>query len=573
MASFSSYAIGGQTMISDIQAFPTTDGIFVVWNVTEMIPNCLGFALFRQEKGKAAAVVDTWVGFEDQAKDHREGEHRPSTEWPVQKTSWTDFTAPADADVRYGVVAVLKKGDTEVQVAATAPALWTKYVSAEPSGPLAPWFNRGTISAQWLSRAIGHDPKPAQTLEKAIATKGNKIREFLKGALGARLLKLLADAKTDKRDIYLALYELNDPELITALCAMKAKAHVVLGNSTGKADATAKDTEKNATVLKKAGVDIVRRKIAPARYAHNKFVVFCDKAGNAERVWTGSTNWTRTGLCTQNNNGLEIADAEIADAYLKHWDIIYKAKSTIPKTLGKTGDHEWDFTIANSSASVWFTPTSKSGDLAQATKLIEDAEHGVVCLMLNPGNNGLLGPVLQKAQDTALYVRGVLNNFPAQGKDSPKDELKLLTSDGDHQVFKGKQLTDVIRPAGIDASADWWEREIKNTGKFMIAVHSKVIVLDPAGKNPVVMTGSHNFSDRASTKNDDNLVIIRGDNNLALTYAARIVSIYGTYRWQAWRNTPEGQKDKGLKRSDAWLSNRIGKGWAETETLFWLGKT
>jgi phosphatidylserine/phosphatidylglycerophosphate/cardiolipin synthase-like enzyme len=151
--------------------------------------------------------------------------------------------------------------------------------------------------------------------------------------------------------------------------------------------------------------------------------------------------------------------------------------------------------------------------------------------------------------------------------------LKLLTSDGDHEVFKGKQLADVIRPAGIDASADWWEREIKNTGKFMIAVHSKVIVLDPAGKNPVVMTGSHNFSDRASTKNDDNLVIIRGDNNLALTYAARIVSIYGTYRWQAWRNTPEGQKDKGLKRSDAWLSNRIGKGWAETETLFWLGKT
>jgi phosphatidylserine/phosphatidylglycerophosphate/cardiolipin synthase-like enzyme len=138
-------------------------------------------------------------------------------------------------------------------------------------------------------------------------------------------------------------------------------------------------------------------------------------------------------------------------------------------------------------------------------------------------------------------------------------------------VFKGKQIADVIRPAGIDASADWWEREIKNTGKFMIAVHSKVIVIDPAGKNPVVMTGSHNFSDRASTKNDDNLVIIRGDNQLALTYAARIVSIYGTYRWQAWRNTPQGQQDKGLKRSDVWLSNRIGKGWAETETQFWLG--
>jgi hypothetical protein len=172
---------------------------------------------------------------------------------------------------------------------------------------------------------------------------------------------------------------------------------------------------------------IVRRKIAPSRYAHNKFVVFCDADGAPERVWTGSTNWTRTGLCTQNNNGLEIADAKIADAYHKHWQIIYQAKSTTPKTLATTGDHEWDLTVAKSNASVWFTPTSKSGDLAQATKLIAGAEHGVVCLMLNPGNNGLLGPVLEKAADAKLYVRGVLNNFPAQGKDSPKDQLQLLT--------------------------------------------------------------------------------------------------------------------------------------------------
>jgi phosphatidylserine/phosphatidylglycerophosphate/cardiolipin synthase-like enzyme len=559
-------------MISAIQAFPTTDGIFVVWNVTDMIPNCLGFALYRGEKGKAApVVVDTWVGFEDQAQGHKQGEHRPSTEWPVQKTSWTDFTAPADSLVRYGVVPVLKDGATGVKPAAKAPDLWTDYVSAKPSGPLAAWFNRGTISAQWLARAIGGDPKSQQTLDKAISTKGNKIRDFLKGALGARLLELLTEAKGKKRDIYVALYELNDPELIAALCAMKGKAHVVLGNSTGKSDATAKETEKNATVLKKAKVDIARRKIAPRRYAHNKFVVFCDDAGKPERVWTGSTNWTRTGLCTQNNNGLEITDADLAAAYFKHWGVIYKAESTTPKTLATDDDHEWDFPIAETKTSVWFTPTSKSGDLAQATKLIEAAEHGVVCLMLNPGDNGLLGPVLEKAADPKLYIRGVLNNFPAQGKDSPKDELTLLTSDGEHQTFKGKQIADVIKPAAIDASADWWQRELKNTGKFMIAVHSKVIVIDPAGKNPVVMTGSHNFSDRASTKNDDNLVIIQGDNRLALTYAARVVSIYGTYRWQAWRNSPEGKKDKGLKRSDDWLKNRIGQGWAETETRFWLG--
>ncbi len=59
-------------MISNIQAFPTTDGIFVAWNATEMIPNCLGFALYRRETGKAATVVNTWVGFEDQEQAHKQ---------------------------------------------------------------------------------------------------------------------------------------------------------------------------------------------------------------------------------------------------------------------------------------------------------------------------------------------------------------------------------------------------------------------------------------------------------------------------------------------------------------------
>lgn len=560
-------------MISNIQAFPTTDGIFIVWNVPKMIPDCLGFALYRQEKGGSTTVVETWVGFDDEVEQHKQGEHRPSTEWPVQKTSWTDFTAPPKGLVRYGVVPVLRDGEKGLKLGAKTPNLWTDYVSSEPTGLLAPWFNRGTISAQWLSRAIGAKPTSAQTLEKAISTPGNKIRDFLKGALGARLLALLAEARENKVDIYLALYELNDPELVAALCAMKGTAHVVLGNSTGKSDATAEDTDKNAGVLKRANVDVVRRNIAPARYAHNKFVVFCDGAGNPQRAWTGSTNWTRTGLCTQNNNGLEITDRDVAKAYLDHWKVLYKAASTTPKSLATDGDHGLDFSVAKAKTSIWFTPTTKSGDLAQATKLIGDAEYGVVCLMLNPGNDGLLGPILEKAKDPRLYVRGVVNDFPAQGRDSPRDQLNLLTSDGDHQVFKGKQIADVIRPAAIDASGDWWGREIKNTGKFMVAVHSKVIVLDPAGKNPVVMTGSHNFSRRASTKNDDNLLIVQGDSQLAFAYAARVVSIYGTYRWQAWRNTPAGKKDKGLKRSDSWLRDRIGHGWAETETRFWLGKT
>ena len=62
--------------------------------------------------------------------------------------------------------------------------------------------------------------------------------------------------------------------------------------------------------LLKKGVDVqVARKdrfISPGALGHNKFLVRTDKKGKPISVWTGSTNWAPTGLCTQVNNGILI---------------------------------------------------------------------------------------------------------------------------------------------------------------------------------------------------------------------------------------------------------------------------
>ena len=63
-------------------------------------------------------------------------------------------------------------------------------------------------------------------------------------------------------------------------------------------------------------------------------------------------------------------------------------------------------------------------------------------------------------------------------------------------------------------------------------IHSKVVVLDPFGPNPVVMTGSHNLGPRASVKNDDNLNLISGAPELAAAYATHIIAVYNAYRWR-----------------------------------------
>jgi phosphatidylserine/phosphatidylglycerophosphate/cardiolipin synthase-like enzyme len=56
-------------------------------------------------------------------------------------------------------------------------------------------------------------------------------------------------------------------------------------------------------------------------------------------------------------------------------------------------------------------------------------------------------------------------------------------------------------------------------------------VVDPFGKNPVVMTGSHNLGPKASGKNDDNLLIVEGADGLASEYALNILGVFSHYKW------------------------------------------
>jgi phosphatidylserine/phosphatidylglycerophosphate/cardiolipin synthase-like enzyme len=50
--------------------------------------------------------------------------------------------------------------------------------------------------------------------------------------------------------------------------------------------------------------------------------------------------------------------------------------------------------------------------------------------------------------------------------------------------------------------------------------HNKVIVIDPHGAHPVLVTGSFNFTQTAQRGNAENVLIVRGDADLAQRYAA-----------------------------------------------------
>ena len=127
-------------------------------------------------------------------------------------------------------------------------------------------------------------------------------------------------------------------------------------------------------------------------------------------------------------------------------------------------------------------------------------------------------------------------------------------------------------PKAIKDAFHAWGSEVMNQG---VHVHSKVIVIDPFGKKPVVITGSHNLGYKASTKNDDNMMIVEGNAPLAASYAANIIAIYQTYRWNTYvdARAKDPQVWHGLVDNATWQDSYLNAGSADlAEIKFWLGE-
>jgi hypothetical protein len=131
---------------------------------------------------------------------------------------------------------------------------------------------------------------------------------------------------------------------------------------------------------------------------------------------------------------------------------------------------------------------------------------------------------------------------------------------------------DSMVPKAIKDAFHDWASEVMNQG---VHVHSKVIVIDPFGEHPVVITGSHNLGYKASTKNDDNMMIVEGNAPLAASYAANIIAIYQTYRWNTYvdAHAKDPQVWHGLVDNATWQDNYLKPGGDDlAEIKFWLGE-
>jgi hypothetical protein len=367
--------------ITGAKAWANNEVAYVAWQCNGKIPDCLGFEVTRvvlDTSGKVALLPSgqpdrspcaTWVAF----KGQRNPDWLPqnTSVWPVQKFSWRDLTLrkkrsgmqrrPENVWVRYEIrpVGDLKPGLPPVPfkppaqvliakrdkdgnalrgpdgktikvlgpayqgkprpLAYLAPAVVTQKVHVTSKRPpFRTTFTNGILAAQWLSNVLMEDGKiDADELIHKLEDPGDPHRKYLAGDV----LPLLHDLFKRPGSFKLALYELEDAELEALITANKARVEVILANTGANTPGVwdGRNAPARARLAAALGPRLQHRMFNSSTHiGHNKFVVHLNKAGVPQAVFTGSTNWTSTGIAGQTNNALLIEDPTVFGVLATH---------------------------------------------------------------------------------------------------------------------------------------------------------------------------------------------------------------------------------------------------------------
>jgi phosphatidylserine/phosphatidylglycerophosphate/cardiolipin synthase-like enzyme len=308
-----------------------------------------------------------------------------------------------------------------------------------------------------------------------------------------------------------------------------------------------------------------------AHIGHNKFAVLLDKTGKPTAVWSGSTNWTPTGLCAQSNNTVIVESDDVAQAYFDYWTRLHADELPEPDPLSAPlgSDQGPALRKANATSSpaqldkgktkidLWYSPnTPKTGtpatrtvppDLEFVFSLMKNAKDAIFFLVFNPGRtpgggedvNTVVSAGIDFGRlDPKLTVFGAISDptalpgFVAPPKGQPKDKnapkipnAAIFSPDGVPNVL-------MIRAAAINDLIGDFQKELLSAGHAII--HDKIVVIDPMSETDcVVITGSHNLGFKASYANDENMLVLRGNKALALAYTTHVLDIYDHYKFRA----------------------------------------
>lgn len=97
-------------------------------------------------------------------------------------------------------------------------------------------------------------------------------------------------------------------------------------------------------------------------------------------------------------------------------------------------------------------------------------------------------------------------------------------------------------------------------------LHTKYMLLDPLSDDPIVISGSANFSTASTVNNDENMLIIRGNTRVADIFLTEFMRLFNHFEARNWLNRLSDEAEKKarhLKSDNSWTKPYYTEGSSE----------
>jgi phosphatidylserine/phosphatidylglycerophosphate/cardiolipin synthase-like enzyme len=458
----------------------------------------LGF--FLKCKNIITGEVKALSGFKGFEKNRKEEDT-----YLIQAFLWGDYTADPNTKYEYsatpvyGTPSTMKQGDEiTIEIATENPN----------SGTHGVFFNRGTVGQDYAKKFDNKNPDKIPN---------NKAYKWLSRGLEEAMLAFIAEAKGKEYSLRVAAYEFDYVPVIQALYnASKRGADVKIvydrskrgpWESTDKAIANVPGVEK-----------LMIPRTANSSIKHNKYIVLLYKDKPIE-VWMGSTNFTKGGIFGQSNVGHIVRDKTIAQAYFEYW----KRLSKDPKMKEIRPENDKYTPTPNGKIDKGiipiFSPREDLSVLEWYGKQIKEAKQSIGFTAAF-GVNQEFADIMSKEDNTLRYILlehegSTFNDF----KDTPNNRIAIGATLNEEEIEE-------------EGLQNWEAEHLTGLNDHVKYLHTKYLFVDPLSDNPLLITGSANFSKASTQNNDENMIIIRGNTNVVDIYLTEFIRLFNHYEFR-----------------------------------------
>jgi phosphatidylserine/phosphatidylglycerophosphate/cardiolipin synthase-like enzyme len=463
-------------------------------------------------------------------------QYHSSFEHPIQSFVWDDFTAKSGYEYDYFFYPT--KGKPKNLEHSKKPIrIRVRMEEERDSGSQHDvFFNRGVASSQAYANRFDNQ-RPDKIKDPDLRQKAWK---WLGRHLDDAIIDFIAQAE-EGDSLYACLYEFHYPPVVEAFAkAIADKVNVKIIYDAKDTDTSPRKANEKAMKGKIATENRIKRTANKSYIQHNKFILLLKgEKQTPTAVWTGSTNISENGIFGQSNVGHWIRNKTVARKYLKYWKLLEKDpgnRDDRTSAEGRASNKEYKQkitkiqpdvvaaapdTIKNGMTCI-FSPRPTADMLSSYAGWLDNVTK-VGCITLAFGISSVIKDLLKDNTVRNPITFMLLEQEDKPNKKSKSTFVKLGAKNNVYQAF-GAFIDDAVYQFVKETTT-------KNLGlgTWISYIHTKYMLLDPFSKKPVVVTGSANFSEPSTTKNDENMVIIKGNRRVADIYFTEFMRLFTHY--------------------------------------------